>query len=134
MILFRERPGVTGKKFMVVLDFKLADPKHTSSFRFTDWCIYLIRIHILLFCNIKLARFRKIVFMKRWDYSKLTFPFEIPIKPVTSWTPMYASSLPSFANLIFKNRPKSDTIGCHRVEKCNVPTSHRKFYAYISSE
>ena len=36
LILFRERPGVTGKKFMVVLDFKLADPKHTSSFRFTD--------------------------------------------------------------------------------------------------
>ena len=36
-----------------------------------------------------------------------------------------------FVNLIFENRPKSDTIGCHRVEKCNVPTSHRKFYAYI---
>jgi len=36
MNICRERPGVTGKKFMVVLDFKLADFKHTSSFRFTD--------------------------------------------------------------------------------------------------
>ena len=31
--LFRERPGVVGKKFIVVLDFKHVDFKHATSLK-----------------------------------------------------------------------------------------------------